>query len=52
MASFVLLWNGVVQAQLYEGVESCADIQHVRISRAADSLKTGLVKGKPLPGGD
>eukprot|EP00964_Phaeocystis_antarctica_P101899 scaffold67357_cov67-Phaeocystis_antarctica.AAC.1 len=38
-ASFVLQWNGVVQAQLCEGVESCAD-----------SLEIGLVKGQLLSG--
>jgi hypothetical protein len=37
-AHCVLQWNGVVQAQLCEGVQSCAD-----------TLETGLVKGQ-LPG--
>ena len=39
VANCLLQWNGVVQAQLCEGVESCAD-----------SLKTGLVKGQLLSG--
>jgi hypothetical protein len=40
-AHCVLQWNGVVQAELCKGVESCA----------SDTLETGLV-GSKLPGGN